>query len=411
MPTLFIGIDTSLAEHVVCAMDPDGHVVARTRVANDAIGLETLTAWCQAQATDYDRLAIGLEATSVYHWPLFETLSQAEALRPWDPQWFVLNPKVVQAFRQTYVDRAKTDRTDAVLIADAIRFGRLHPVPPPDPRFTALKVLTRHRHHLAQTIAAEKTRALTALFCLWGGYAHARDTHAFFSDVFGRASQHVLAQYTPDQLALTPLATLATDIAAVGGPRLQAPTDIAATLQTLARKAFRLHPQETQARHLSLVMHLDTIQALQRQLQALDKPIARELAAIPQTLTSIPGMGPVYGAGILAEIGPIGRFASDDALAKYAGLTWRTHQSGPFDAADRPLTRTGSSYLRYYLVEAADRVRVRDPHFGAFYARKYAGATHHAHHRALVLTARKLVSVIYGLLTRGQLYDGRRFGT
>jgi transposase len=76
---------------------------------------------------------------------------------------------VVQGFRQTYVDRAKTDRTDAVLIADAVRFGRLRPVPPPDPRFTALKVLTRHRHHLAQTIAAEKTRALTELFCLWGG--------------------------------------------------------------------------------------------------------------------------------------------------------------------------------------------------------------------------------------------------
>ncbi len=411
MTTLFIGIDTSLADHVVCAMTPDGRVVARTQVANDAGGLETLTVWCVAQATGYDRLALGLEATSVYHWPLFETLSQAAALQPWDPQWFVLNPKVVQAFRQTYVDRAKTDRSDAVLIADAIRFGRLRPVPPPDPRFTALKVLTRHRYHLVRTVAAEKTRALTELFCLWGGYAQARTDGAFFSDIFGQASQHVLAHYTPDQVALTPLTTLATEIAAVGGNRLRAPDDIAATVQALARKAFRLHPQESQARHLSLVMHLDTIQALQRQLRALDKPLARELAALAQTLTSVPGIGPVYGAGILAEIGPVGRFPSDDALAKYAGLTWRTHQSGPFDAPDRPLTRSGSSYLRYYLVEAADRVRVRDPHFGAFYARKYAGATHHAHHRALVLTARKLVSVIYGLLTRGQLYDGRRFGT
>jgi hypothetical protein len=66
--------------------------------------------------------------------------------------------------------------------------------------------------------------------------------------------------------------------------------------------------------------------------------------------------------------------------------------------------------LRYYLIEAAERVRVRDPQFRAFYARKYATATHHPHKRALVLTARKLTSVIYGLLTRGQLYDERRFG-
>ena len=51
--------------------------------------------------------------------------------------------------------------------------------------------------------------------------------------------------------------------------------------------------------------------------------------------------GPVYSAGIVAEIGPIARFPSDDALAKYAGLTGRTHQSGHFDAEDRPLTRAG----------------------------------------------------------------------
>ncbi len=43
MTTLFIGIDTSLADHVVCAMTPDGRVVARTQVANDAGGLEALT--------------------------------------------------------------------------------------------------------------------------------------------------------------------------------------------------------------------------------------------------------------------------------------------------------------------------------------------------------------------------------
>ena len=69
----------------------------------------------------------------------------------------------------------------------------------------------------------------------------------------------------------------------------------------------------------------------------------------------------------MAEIGLIARFPSDDAVAKYAGLTWRTHQLGTFDAV-------GQSYLRYYLVEAADRVRVRNPEFEAFYLRKYARA-------------------------------------
>lgn len=410
--TLFIGVDVSQAEHVVCAMTATGQVQARERVANTQPGIDHLMQWMADQAVDSDHLAVGLESTSVYHWPLFEALTQNQRLLRWKPRWYLLNPSVVQGFRKTYGERAKTDPGDAFLIADAIRFGRLKPAPAPDPRYTALRVVTRHRFHLAQTVGREKNRALNELFCLWGGYrAAAKDPdQAFFSDVFGRASQHVLTQYTPDRVATTPVATLAQEMAAVGGAALKAPDDIAQTVHRLAHKAFRLKPKEAEARQLSLIMHLDTIRILESQIRQLNKAIARDLDAIPQTLTSIPGIGPVYGAGIVAEIGPIARFRSDDAVAKYAGMAWRIHQSGNFVAEDRPLTRSGNRYLRYYLIEAAERVRVRDPEFEAFYLRKYGDATHHAHKRALVLTARKLTGVIYGLLTRNQLYDGRRFG-
>lgn len=69
----------------------------------------------------------------------------------------------------------------------------------------------------------------------------------------------------------------------------------------------------------------------------------------------------------------------------------------------------GMAYLRYYLNEATDRVRVRGAEFEAFYIRNDRDATPHPHKRAPMLTARKRTVVIYGLLTRGQLYDGRRF--
>ncbi|WP_082343659.1 IS110 family transposase [Sulfobacillus thermosulfidooxidans] len=192
--TLFVGVDVSQAEHVVCAMTAEGQVWARVRVPNDRPGIEQLIQWMKTQAAEFDRLAVGLESTSVYHWPLFEALTQAEGLHRWQPQWFLMNPSIVQGFRKTYVDRAKTDPGDAFLIADTIRFGRLRPAPAPDPRYTALRVVTRHRFHLAQTVSREKSRALNELFCLWGGYrATAKDRdQAFFSDVFSRASEHVL---------------------------------------------------------------------------------------------------------------------------------------------------------------------------------------------------------------------------
>jgi len=41
------------------------------------------------------------------------------------------------------------------------------------------------------------------------------------------------------------------------------------------------------------------------------------MKGIPQTLQSIPGMGPVFTAGILAEIGQIERFKDETKIAKY----------------------------------------------------------------------------------------------
>jgi len=44
-------------------------------------------------------------------------------------------------------------------------------------------------------------------------------------------------------------------------------------------------------------------------------------------LLSIPGIGPVYAAGIITEIGSIDRFDHESKLVKYAGLFCPKHQS------------------------------------------------------------------------------------
>ena len=54
--------------------------------------------------------------------------------------------------------------------------------------------------------------------------------------------------------------------------------------------------------------------------KVLDKAIEQQFEIIPNTLTSIPGIGKVYSAGIIAEIGDIRRFNSQTFVSKYAGL-------------------------------------------------------------------------------------------
>jgi transposase len=131
--------------------------------------------------------------------------------------------------------------------------------------------------------------------------------------------------------------------------------------------------------------------------------------AIPHTLDTIPGFGPVFCAGILAELGDLAHFQYDSAkVAKFVGFKWRKHQSADFQAEDTHLTRTGNRYLRYYFCEAANSVRQRDAEYAAYYDRKFHEVRAHQHKRAVVLTARKLVRLVVRLLTTHQPYRPRR---
>jgi transposase len=89
---------------------------------------------------------------------------------------------------------------------------------------------------------------------------------------------------------------------------------------------------------------------LEAQVKRLDSTIADQLTCIPHTLETIPGIGPVFAGGIVAEVGDIARFEYDQAkVAKFAGFKWKKHQSGDFTAEETRMTRTGNRYLRYYL--------------------------------------------------------------
>jgi len=68
------------------------------------------------------------------------------------------------------------------------------------------------------------------------------------------------------------------------------------------------------------------------------------------------------------------------------------------------LTKTGNKYLRYYFLEATNSILRFNQEYSAFYHKKYNEALLHKHKRALALTSRKLVRLIFALLRNNQLY-------
>jgi transposase len=405
MPTIaYVGLDVSQDDASVCFLLADGaEMVPRWTIPNTQPGAEALASTLAQLAQTYhvDQLRIGMEATGLLWWHLASSLKDAPALAAFAPRIYALNPHLIKTFRKNFGALPKSDHADAFLIAERLRFGRQLPSPfQLDARYAPLQRLTRFRCHLAQNLAREKSYFLSFLFLTFSTYGQI----APFGDPFGATSSAVLEEFTTEELAQQELSDLAAYLQTKGRNRFADPDALAATLQRAARDSYRLDKVLQEPLRLVLGTTLATIRTLQTQLKTLDKTIAQELAAIPQTLASMPGLGPVWTAGLIAELGDISRFDDQAAIAQFAGLTWETKESGDFAAEDTALTKRGNSYLRYYLVEAANSVRIHCPEYAQYYAAKYAETPKHAHQRALVLTARKLVRLIDVLLREGKRY-------
>ena len=176
-------------------------------------------------------------------------------------------------------------------------------------------------------------------------------------------SQTIIRQYASlEEIAAIPLDDLVETIDRLGKRRFADPLQAAQTLQEVARQSYPL-PQVLQGPvNLILRQTLQQVTALERLIHQTDAAIAEAMQDFPNTLETIPGFGPVFAAGILAEIGDLSRFEHDQTkVAKYAGLKWRRTQSADFEAEETPMTQAGNRYLRYYLCEAANSVRILRP--------------------------------------------------
>lgn len=402
---LFVGIDISSSSNVAVLLDDAGQRVGKTlSFPNNYEGAQSFIASLVQTAKPLlpTTISIGFEATGIYSWQLYLFLSSHPLLAEFNPKLYQINPKQISNFKKAYTDLPKTDNIDAFIIADKLRFGRLPAPCAIDYSYLSLQRLTRHRFHLTESIVSEKTRFLSTLFLKFSNYS--QDTP--FSNIFGKTSSAVITElYSPEQIVSMPLEELTAFIIKKGKNRFTAPINAAQELQRIARLSYRLPDQLRQPINFILASSLGAIRMLESQVKETNKTIERELKPIKHTLLYVNGLGPVLAAGIIAEIGDISRFHGHPALAKFAGLWWKTHQSGNFEAQETRLAKSGNKYLRYYLVEAANSLRIHNPVFKAYYAKKYAEVTKHQHKRALVLSARKLVRVVFSLLRSKKIYE------
>jgi len=157
---------------------------------------------------------------------------------------------------------------------------------------------------------------------------------------------------------------------------------------------------------LLLRQNLELLNSSEEALAEVDQLLARlaqEDQRVP-ILMQIPGINIFSALATLAEIGEIDRFASAKKLCSYAGLVPSLHRSGQKHTTG-PITKAGRSRLRWVLVEAAHVAARHDPQLGRFYYRLRAKKGTNV---AVVATARKMLVVIWHLLSGDGVYRGRQ---
>jgi hypothetical protein len=408
---LFVGVDIHRKDNHVHCLDPTGQTLATFVVRNNRPGVQlaithlvNLLGQCSC-----DGVRLAAEATNWFWLPFFQSLASDPTLNQWPLELYAFRTRVAAKYRDTFLDLDKDDPEDAYLLADRLRLGRELPHPFHfDADASALRVLTRWRYRLTHDLT------MTKLYCLNTIYLKASEYTvpgvAAFDKPFSPSSVALLTEFASlDDLAAMTLDDLTSWLDQHGRRSFADPQATARKLQQIARDSYRLPAPVAASVDLALQLNLQHIRQLERLRTQLDRAIAEQLEVHPTTLTTIPGIGPVYAAGILAELGDISRFGGDETkVAKFAGFKWRKSKSADRRSEDTPLTRRGNAYLRYYLCEAANSVRMHDASYAAYYAKKCAEVPKHKHKRAVTLTARKLVRLIVRLLTTNQPYQAGR---
>jgi transposase len=245
--------------------------------------------------------------------------------------------------RAIVAGRAKTDKLDAALLAKLLRAGLIPESYVPPVSYQHLRDLTRARARLSRQATAAKNE----MHALLGR----RNIPAPFVVLFGPRGRRWLTS-----LDLGPVDGLLRD-------------------ELLAR-----------------LDHYDAALALHDRL-------LNDLAeGFPQVeaLTCLYGIGVYSALLIVAEIGEPGRFSDGRKVGAYAGLTARVNQSGGHCYTGH-ITRQGSPWLRWILVQAAMKLVRRDGKLGNFYQRirKRSGVK-----VARVAAARKLAEICWLRLMR-----------
>lgn len=393
------GIDIGKGRHAVALLDESGREIGKAGFYdNTRQGVEKLLQRLRELA-DLSSVHVGMESTGNYWRAFHDYLAKAGC------RVDVINPIITSASMSGDIRGRKTDKRDALVIAEVVFRGNYVAKPAENGPERGLKVLTRHRGFLVDECTAAKLHLLDSLSETFPEF------ESFFEDSFGVLSLALLEKYPgahalahahlPAVMKIVKAHTRGKDVEA------EAKKLIAAAKSSICVDCA-IHDEIGETIRSSVRAIYD----LQARIKQIEKRIEDcEAPKVAQMIMPIKGSGKLLPKIVAAEFGDLGRFLHDPKtgatsdmhkrLLAYAGSEPRKRESGKWRGRDF-ISKRGSGQLRTALYLIGNNIRQWDPNFKSVYDQKIAAGKHH--NVAVIYVFARLLEILCSLYKSGRTY-------
>jgi len=389
---LFVGDDWAEDHHDVYLMNDTGDRLASQRLPEGLAGISRLHALIAEHAEDPAQVVIGIE-TDRGLW--------VDALTAAGYQVFAINPLAVARYRDRHhVSGAKSDASDAKLLADLVRTDRHNHrrIAGDSPDAEAIKVLARAHQNL-----------------IWARTRHSNALRSALREYYPAALETFENLADRDALAILGRAPTPADAKRLSVSKIRAALKAAGRQRNLDTRALEIQeklrtPQlaapaaVTAAFGASTRAAVGIIAELNRQIADLEAELATHFEAHPDAdiYRSLPGLGVILGARVLGEFGDDpNRYTSAKSRRNYAGTSPLTVASGKKRAVLARHVRNRRLY------DAIDHwalcALTSSPGARAYYDHHRAAGD--VHHQALRALGNRLVGILHGCLRHHTTYS------
>jgi len=391
---LVVGVDIAQHVHVARAVNYRGIVIGKPlSFENNEEGFTRLLNWIKElkHMKNLDTTIVGMEPTGHYWMNLSKWLVKQNM------DVVTVNPHHVKRNKENRDNtQSKSDKKDALVIADMVKNGYYAFVRSTSESFEKLRVLMANRDVIVKRLVSsinQINRWVDVVF---------PELRQVFKDVSCKGAIATLRLFpTPAELCSLQPQDIVTGWKSC--MKRHSGHKKARSLLTLAKRSIGTK-QALDAYKLHLEQLLEEYDLASSQLERVTQEVTNVLEQIPfvKQILAIKGISEISLAGILGEAGDLSGFAHGNALLRHAGLHLAEASSGKWKG-QIVLSKRGRSRLRRYLFLATMSLVMNNPEFKALHSNNVK-VKKIKKMKSIMKLCRKLARVIVGIARNGSAY-------